>query len=449
MAAWRSLGVVALALALTQSSRAQTYPLTETVQVDDCFRIQLDMKLSGEIRVSRDDRAVPLKLTATASHKFPERVLLIDNGLPQKMARVYETAQSIITLDGNRSERTLRPERTLMVTQCYKDQALSYCPTGPLTRDELDLTEHFDTLNLVGLLPGKAVAVSDTWKVGNGVVLALCNFEGLTAHDLAGKLEAVKNNEARFSIKGTATGINLGALAKLTITATGIFDLGQKRLTALEWQQKEERDQGPVSPAATVESSTMLTRALIEEPKCLDDVSLVSVPEGLEPALTFTQLYHRDPRDGFDLGYGREWHIVAATEEHMVMRLMDRGDFVAQVTITPWKRAEPGKHMTGEEFQDEMAETPGWKQEQVLQVGELPLDGGRWGYRISALGQMEDLKVMQNFYLVAGPQGEQVVLLFTLKQAMVDKLGTRDLSLVGSLDFPSNHKGEPEKPKQP
>ncbi len=47
------------------------------------------------------------------------------------------------------------------------------------------------------------------------------------------------------------------------------------------------------------------------------------------------------------------------------------------------------------------------------------------------------MAVLQNFYVVAAPSGEQVVLVFTMTPKQVDKLGARDLSLVGSLDVPA------------
>ena len=76
-------------------------------------------------------------------------------------------------------------ERRLVVAQRSKEVPLVYCPVGPLFRQELELTsEHFDTLHLVGLLPGKAVSDGETWKLSNPVVQALCNFEGLAEQDL-------------------------------------------------------------------------------------------------------------------------------------------------------------------------------------------------------------------------------------------------------------------------
>ena len=118
------------------------------------------------------------------------------------------------------------------------------------------------------------------------------------------------------------------------------------------------------------------------------------------------------------------------------MRLMDRGDFVAQVTLTPWTKAENGKHLAPEDFRQAMADTPGWELEDELQAEEVPAEGGYWVYRISALGDLDGAKVMQNFYLVAGPDGQQLVLAFTLPPKQADRLGTRDLSMAASLAFP-------------
>lgn len=442
MAAWRTLAAVLISLASARAGGAQTYTLAETTRAGDCFRIHLELALAGEMRVTRDGKRVPLKLMATAVHDFPERVLNVGpNQLPDRTARVYEQARAVITVNGDRSERTLRGERRLCVAQRHDEQPLLYSPAGPLTREELELTgEHFDTLALTGLLPGKAVAVGDTWSLSNAVAQALCNFEGLTDQDLVCKLEAVQGQTARVSVTGTASGIDLGALTKLTVDATYQYDLGTKRLTRLEWKQKDARDQGPANPATAVESTTVLTRTAIEQPASLSDVALVSVPDDYQPPPAAVQLEYHDTQGRFALIYGREWQTVSQSEDHLVLRLMERGDFVAQATVTPWTKADKGKHLTPDEFREVMADTPGWQPEDELQAGEVPADGGRWIYRISAVGQLDGAKVMQNFYLVAGPDGDQVVLVFTLTPKQVNALGTRDISLAANLDFPRSRK---------
>jgi hypothetical protein len=449
MAVWRTLGSVVAVLAVAGAASAQTYPLTEAPLNGCYFHNQLSLSLSGDLKVNKGGKVVPLRQTATAGHDYLERVLDAPAGGPaQKAARFYKSAKAVITVGSDKSERAFGPGHALLVAQRFKDQPLVYCPNGPLTREELELTEHFDTLSVTGLLPGKAVSVNDTWKVANGVAQALCDFEGLTAQDLTCKLEQVKDGVAHVSVTGTASGIDTGALAKLTIRASYQFDLKQRRLTRLEWNQKDERDQGPASPASAVEATTTLTRTPAEAAPELSDVALVGVPDGYDVPATMLLLSYHDERSRYELAYSREWQTVGRTEDQLVLRLMERGDFVAQVTITPWKKAATSKHLSGEEFQEAMDETPGWEAEEVLQAGEVSSEGGRWTYRLSAVGQMDGLKVLQNFYLVAGPEGEQVVLAFTMTPAQAKKLGTRDLSLVQSIDFPSLHK-DAEKPKAP
>jgi hypothetical protein len=439
MVGWRILGILVLWLVPLQTGRAQTYDLTETCRAGDCFRLRLELNLSGEIRINKDGKPTPLKLEAAAVHEFPERTLSVGaGGLPEKTARVYEKAQAAFVVEGNKSERTLRSERKLVVAQRLKDQPLAYSPAGPLTREEVELTsEHFDTLSLTGLLPGKPVTAGETWKVSNTVAQALCNFEGLTEQNLMCKLEEVKDQTARVTLTGSATGIELGALVKLTVEATYLFDLNAKHLTRLDWKQKDERDQGPGSPASSVQSSLVLTRTAIDQPPTLSDVALVSVPEGFEPPPIMTQLEYHDAKTRFDMLYGRQWQTVSQTDEHLVLRLIDRGDFVAQATITPWTKAEKGQHLTPDEFRQAMEQTPCWQAQQELQAGEVPSEGGRWVYRISTLGELDGTKVIQNFYLIAGPNGDQVVMVFTMSPKQADRLGTGDLALAANISFPN------------
>jgi hypothetical protein len=437
MSASRTLVTVLLVLASAGLAWGQSYPLAESVKADDCFRVRIEMTLSGEIKVLRDGKADKLPLTARATLEFPERVLSVTaNGLPDKAARVYQTANATVGVAKQKGDKSLRKERQLVVAQRAKDQLLTYSPAGPLTREELELVgDHYDTLGLTGLLPGKDMAVGDAWKVPNAVALALGHLEALTDQDLTCKLEEVKDKIARVSVNGTINGIELGASAKLKIEANYQFDTEAKRLTKLEWKQTDERDQGPASPSLTSESTTTITRTAIDKPDSLTDAALISVPSDDKIPEALTCVDYRDPKGRFDMTYGRDWQVVGQTNERLIVRLMDRGDFVAQATITPWASAAKGKHMTEEEFKDAMNKSAGWEAEKELQVGEVPADDGKYIYRLSMIGKLDEISVMQNFYLVAGPNGEQVVIAVTLTPRKAEKLGSRDLSLAGSVDF--------------
>jgi hypothetical protein len=438
MAIWRSLAVGVGVLLLAAPLRAQTYPLAEAPRAGDCLHCTLALQVSGELKVMQGGKPVPLKLAATAGQEYHEKLMLVSpEGQPQKAARRYAKAAARIAVADSTQDKALRPERALAVAQRQDGRYLCYSPQGPLTPDELSIVaEHLDTLAVAGLLPGKEVPLGGTWTIANTTVWALCAFDGLLAQDLAGKLEEVKDGTAVFSITGNASGIEKGALVKVAVTATGRFDLAGKRLTALEWKQKDQREQGPASPASVVESTCTLSRAVATEPAELSPEALAGVPEGLEAPPGLLNLSLRDQNDRYEVVFGRDWQVVARTGEHLVLRLLERGDFLAQVTITPWKKAEPGKHLSLDEFRQLLLNTPGFELEDLAKPSES-VEGGRTVCRLEAVGQLDGVRVVQNYYLVAHPTGEQVILAFTMKPQAVAKVGGRDVAIVQGISFPA------------
>jgi hypothetical protein len=436
MYSWRAFAAVFVSLAVASAGWGQT-ALTEVVKPGDCFRYEVGMKLTGEMRFRKDAGTFPVKLVASATHAYPERVLSASGAIVQKSARVYETAKVSIVRGTDRSDTSLRAGRKLIVAEWLKGQHLVYSPAGALMRQELDLVnDQFDTLALAGILPGKAVNVGDTWKLPNMEAQALCGLEGMTEQKIEGKFEKVVGNDATISLAGTASGVEQGALVKATISATALFDVKAQRITKLEWKQKSDRDQGPVSPASIMEIEIVVGRKVIEMPAELNDVALVAVPRDGAPVGPMLNLEYRDPKGRFNLVHTRDWHLTAFTGDQSVLRLLDRGDYVAQVTVTPWTKAKKGEHLTPEQFKKAINETSGWKPEKELQAGEIPATDGRYAYRFSAQGQLDDVPVMQNFFLIAAPTGEQVVLTFTLPPKMADKLGARDMSMAASIEVP-------------
>jgi hypothetical protein len=421
---------------LASTALAEPVLLRETPVEDTCYRIAATTVLKGTLKVSRDDKLVPISIVAKNEHAFHERVLAVDKGLIRKSARHYEVATSTATIASDPVQRTLRDDRRLIVAQRSGDTAFCYSPAGPLLRTELEVVgEHFDTLHLVGLLPGNGVEIGGKWTIPNGVAQSLCLFDGLISQDFSATLKDVVDGKAKITLGGTAKGVEHGAMATLQVTATIEFDIARKTIVFVEWTQKDARDQGPITPAADLETTTTLRREPVAEPKELSKEALAGIAAGDEPPSLAKQLIYRDAKGAFQFLYSRDWHVVAQTDHHLVMRLLDRGDFVAQATLTTWKKTAPGKHLSPEEFQKLVSETPGWKMEQLVDHGEVPGDPGRWAYRITAKGMLDDVEVIQNFFLVANATGEQMIATFTMKPTNLPRLATKDLAIVNGIDF--------------
>ncbi|HKB06260.1 MAG TPA: hypothetical protein VKD90_28960 [Gemmataceae bacterium] len=412
----------------------QVFDLTETPREGDCFRLASETNLSGTLKVARDGKPASIRIGAKNEHAFAERILTVEKRVARNAARHYATAVSRATVDGNPVVRALPADRRQIVAQRNPDGLFCYSPAGPLTRPDLEVvSEHFETLHLPGVLPGRAVRVGESWKLDSTTAQSLCLFDGLISHELNAQLKDVSGQLASISIDGTARGIENGALAALTVAATVRFDLTQKRIVAVEWKQKDVREAGPATPAAEVETVTVLKREpLAKEPA---ELAAAAFPKAADPPLLVKQLLQRDAKGRYQFLHARDWHVVGQTDHHLVLRLLERGDFVAQVTLTPWQNAGRGKQMAAEEFEQLTSTGTGWKPEQVLDRQQVPTDADRRVYRLTVRGTLDGNPVVQSFYLLATATGDQMILTFTMPPASAPRLGTRDLELVNAIEF--------------
>ncbi len=152
-----------------------------------------------------------------------------------------------------------------------------------------------------------------------------------------------------------------------------------------------------------------------------------------------TDLLFKDVKNRFELRHAREWQIVGRGDAHTVLRLMDRGEFVAQVSIAPWKKAEAGKHLSAEDVKGIAANSPGWTQETLIKAEEIKLPSDQWAYLVAGEGDLDGVRAVQYFYAVAAPNGDQALLTFTMTPAQTQKLGSRDLEFVHGFLLPGSH----------
>ena len=434
------MSVCVLAAVLSPAlAAAQNVNLTEAPLLQRCFRNELAMELIGKITARQGDKENTFPLKAQAKHVFLERFLDASAGVADKAARFYTAAEGTITFNNNdSSKRSLRPERGFLVAQRIKEQVVTFSPSGPITRIEMELTEHLDTMAVAGLTPGKTIAVGKTWAIPHHVVAALCELDGVQEHNLEGKLESIKDNIAHVKVVGKAQGINLGAPVTLLINARYEFDVKAQCIVFLEWKETDARQQGPATPAMSADVTITLSRTPIEGPEQLNKFALVPIPEGTPP-VNLTNLQHIDAKKRFALSHARNWHVVSPeSSPQFVMRLIERGEFIAQATFSPWKKTDPNSPMKLDEFADLMSKTPGWAEEKVIEREVLKdlSKGHQVVYRVVASGELDGVRTVQCFYLIVGSGGEQLIATFSVVPQQAQRLGARDLEMVREITFP-------------
>lgn len=422
-----------IACSISSAAAAQTVELSEAPLADSCCRVRLALDLKGKITFQQQGKMETAPHEAVAEHDFVERVLAAKGTTADKTARIYQVARA--TIAGQ--SRSLRAERALMIAQRIKDQLVTYSPGGPLFGAEMELMEHFDTLALPGLLPGKEVKVGDSWVVPPAVVQALCGLDALDAQikqELTCELKAVQGDLALVSIQGIVKGIQLGAAVSIHVDATSrlTFNLKHKRIVELVWRQSDERKQGPATPNLSADVAIRLQRTPVETPKELGPLALVVLPE--VPPARLTNIVHDDAKATFRFQHSREWQNVGEHNGRQVLKLMTaRGDHLADAIVMPWKGPKIGN---AQAFKEQMDATPGWQQE-----GEAQLDaavkhpGGYTVYRVSAAGKLEGVPAFRMAYLLTGGAGQQLLVTFVAPPSQVSNLEARDQALVDSFEF--------------
>ncbi len=415
---------------------AQAVDLTEKAAPDDHARFVIGLELKGHLVVTQDGRKDAIRLEATARHVFSDRTVAVVDGLPSLSVRAYEEASLSATVGGERTAQRLPSDRRLVVARRHPDGLFCFALAGRLSRDELDLvSDHFNPQCLPGLLPGRVVNVGDTWNLSDAAAQAAARFDTVIKNRLTGRLTDLKDNTATFTVEGTAEGIEDGSRVALSVAAVGSFDRAAGHIRTLTWKQKDERDPGPVTPASVVEVVVSLRREPIAgKVQALADEVVATVSRGEVPP-ELVGLGYSDPKGRYSLTYSRDWHITGQTDTHLVMRLLDKGEYLAQATISVWRKVDPGRHTPVEDFKRAISNTPGWTPTKVLTDGEVPAGPGRRLYRLTAEGKIDELPVVQTFYLLSGPQGDQVAVTVTARPEKLKALGHRDLDLVRAIEF--------------
>ena len=139
---------------------------------------------------------------------------------------------------------------------CQRDgRTTLFSPSGPLTREELDLIEvPGNSAVLYTLLPEKAVAVGASWDVSCEVMAALLGLDNCSHSDVKGKLLSVEKGYGKLEYSGAVDGAVTGVATEIQFKAKALIELSSKRLTSFSLAVKESRSIGPAHPSGPVQS---------------------------------------------------------------------------------------------------------------------------------------------------------------------------------------------------
>jgi hypothetical protein len=374
----------------------------------------------------------------------------------RRAARYYRSAAATIKVDTRTDSPSLRDDRRLIQISSSKDGIVISSPSGPLTREELELIDiPADSLVIDTLLPAEAVNPGDSWTPPADSVGRLLGLDAVAHSEVQCKLQEVHASGAEISISGPLNGAVGGVATEIELDGKGLFDLEQNRLVSIQLRIKERRSAGFISPGFRVVATLKMDIAPLAGSDQLTDEVIKSITaecnrselaaksptpstgvgrgEGvadLAPPLLL------QPRAGaYQLVYDRRWHVTRDEPELAVLRLIDRGELIAQCNISPLAKLPAETRFTLEDFQSDVEHVLGERFARFESAAERKTQSGLRVLRVVAAGTASDLPIEWRYYLAIDPEGRRVALTFTMESNLADRFADADQMIVESLEM--------------
>lgn len=439
---WPLAACIGLAIAAERpAAGADDQSLAARHAPGDVTQVEVLLEVGGDLTVvdDKEKKVHALKMSVVGSMVYDEKRLPATGQEPGEVRSVrnYRRCDAVIKIDKGGARPRLRDDRRLVSVAGSTGRTTMFSPTNPLSREELDLIEiPASSLLVEQLLPDRPVSPGDEWQHSNDLVAALLNLDAVSECDVRSRFKEVTAAAAQLELAGTVHGATEGVSTEIELKGRYKFDLKARRITWVALLIKEKRPIGHVAPGVDVAARLQMKITPNVTGEALSDHALAGLI--LEPRPDSTLLEYESAHGGFRFLHDRGWHVVNEARDSVVLRLVDRGELVAQCNVTALPPVEPGKRLTLAKFQEDIERSLGKTFGRFESAGESVNAAGHHLSRVITTGEVEKLPIQWNYYLVADGRGHQVVAAFTLESALVDRFGTSDASILATLRFLAN-----------
>ena len=433
---------IGLALLVIGAAPAPAVTLRQKARVGETTRGLIELKAEGLYRPAaapgetKEKSPKPLALKVETRLDYDERVLAIDTkGTARRVARRVAQAASAINGEVRPMAAVLRSEVALLVADRRAGEVVVFSPSGPLTRSELELVQGVgDPLVLPDLLPNREVEVGARWTVGNEAARGLSGYDALAVNKLEAVLESADESSARVTLSGEVRGAVLGGEGTMVCEGALTFDRKAGRIGRLTLNRTESRQPGPVEAGLDIKSTLTVDLKPAEAGAELSEAAVTGPVLSLDAGPEHEQLIVLAPGGKYSLVHDRDWHTYWDDVRQTVLKRLDHGEVVAQCNLTVGPNAGKGRHQDLGQFRDDIQRALGKRFAGFVGEGETEGDpAGGFRYKVAVQGREGTVGVLWNYFLVAGPEGDQLLAAFTLTADQAKRFGDQDLRMIGSL----------------
>ncbi len=439
-----SLTLSACATTALADPDAELVKLSPPQALNDLSRVTIEVEAGGHNLVRAENDAAgkqqehKLPMSVSAKLQYDQRRLFVQtdgmtDGTPL-VARYYERAEAVIKVDESGRTPKLADDRRLIVAESSAERPVLYSPDGPLSREQLDLIDVVgDSIYVDRLLPQKAVAKDESWSNDATVMGPLLTLDSVAVCEVKSALESHNASFAKIRLAGIVQGTSDGAATELEVRAVYLFDRRSQRVTRLNLAVRERRSIGGATPGVDAVAKLQISIQPLEKSANLTDEAVAKATAASRDAER-ELLYESGPL-GVRFKHDRHWFVTSEQRESVTLRRVDRGDLIAQCTLSALPAKSAGRQTSLEQFQKDVTYSLGKSFGEMVSSRQWQNSAGLYCYELVARGFVEEVPVEWHYYLLAPESGERVSAAVTLEKPMVDRIDQADRELIESIEL--------------
>ena len=383
-----------------------------------------DSKRTGDSKETR----VPMQVHGTLG--YHERMLGIS---PLHSARHYHETKAKVSVGGRTQEVSL-PANQRWVGCRLKDGKIQLTSVAhPLTGTERDLIDlQGNSLLLSQLVPAK-VQRNQRWSIDKKLAGALVGIDTPVECTVTARLVSADSRSAKIELAGEVIGGVEGVQADIEITGTLNIDIPSRTVKSFSLNIRERRAISDGQPGldVTAELYSELEPADIPDELRTDRIAALLDKENNEGQ----PLRFKSDDLGIKLLYTPQWKVVLHRYDVAVLRQLDNGELLANMTINSLLNSPPNKQLAMASFQAEIEKALLERNGQMLEATESTNENGLRILRITAAGAVEKVSLYWVYYHISNDEGRRGSVVVTVESDKVERYAEAEQSLIASWEF--------------
>jgi hypothetical protein len=276
-------------------------------------------------------------------------------------------------------------------------------------------------------------------------VSRIIGLEAVGQQEVTASLAKVEDGVAIIELSGMVAGAVGGVSTEIDLQGKANYHLQRKTVSWLALQYQEKRAIGHAQPGYDATVRVRVQTEPTSLPPELADAAINGLPSKAEAGQSLLEF--KAEKAGIEFLQDRRWRVMVDRFDTVILRLVDRGDLIAQCNITRLPPLEKGKQLALAEFQKDVEQTLSKNNAQIVEAAQSQNDEGLRVLRIVVSGTASELPIQWVYYHVSSAKGHRASLVFTMEAGLVDRFARIDRELVENLELTASLLDESQEPK--